>query len=297
MYINELFKTKKAIFSFEIFPPKNNSSISSIYDTLDKLSTLSPDFISVTYNAGGNISENLTAEIAKKIKHEYKIEPLAHLTCINSTKSELDKVLQELSQNEIQNVLALRGDIADNSLEKRDFNYADELISHIKPNYGFNIVAACYPEGHPQNPNINLDIKNLKSKVDSGATHLITQLFFNNDDFYNFMYQIREYGINVPVQAGIMPVINKSSIRRIISLCGATFPKKFVKMLSRYEDNPVALFDAGVYYATEQIIDLLSNNVSGIHLYTMNNPKIAKAIHDNIKNILQHINSENNYDS
>ncbi|MDR2939450.1 MAG: methylenetetrahydrofolate reductase [NAD(P)H] [Clostridiales bacterium] len=292
MFINDMFKNKKAIYSFEIFPPKSDSPINSIYNTLDEMASLSPDFISVTYSAGGTSPGNLTAGIARDIKNKYNIEPLAHLTCANSEKSELIDVLEKLKGYGIQNILALRGDIIEGAAHKTDFRYASNLISFIKGKYDFNIVSACYPEGHPETSNINQDIKNLKNKADKGATHLITQLFFNNDDFYNFMYQIREEGITLPVQAGIMPVTNKNSIRRIISLCGAAFPKKFVKMLSRYEDNPEALFDAGIYYATEQIIDLLSNNVAGIHLYTMNNPKVARRVTNNIKNILNHINND-----
>lgn len=293
MQISNLFKEKKAVISFEIFPPKSYSKIDTIYNTLDKLAPLNPDFISVTYGAGGNVSDTKTAEIASKIKSSYNIEPLAHLTCINSTRDEIKTVLNLLDNNKIENILAMRGDLVQGNTTIPDFKHAKDLIKFIKDEYNnFNILGTCYPEGHPESINEDLDIKYLKEKVNMGATSLISQLFFDNADFYNFLYQVRDTSINIPIQAGIMPVINKKSVQRIISLCGANLPKKFVKILNKFEDNKEALFDAAIAYATDQIIDLLSNNVQGIHLYTMNNPEVAIRIMQNINSTVKYINSK-----
>lgn len=293
MQISNLFKEKKAIISFEIFPPKSYSKIDTIYSTLDKLAPLQPDFISVTYGAGGNISDTKTAEIASKIKTNYNIIPLAHLTCINSTKDEIKTVLNMLEDNDIKNILAMRGDILEGSNTVPDFKHAKDLIKFIKDEHiDFNILGTCYPEGHPESINEDLDIKYLKEKVNMGATSLISQLFFDNADFYNFLYQVRASSIDIPIQAGIMPVINKKSVKRIVSLCGANLPKKFVKILNKFEDNKEALFDAAIAYATDQIIDLLANNVQGIHLYTMNNPEVAIRIMQNINSTVKYINKD-----
>jgi methylenetetrahydrofolate reductase (NADPH) len=289
--ISELFEEKKFVFSLEIFPPKKDYSIDSIYSTLEGLKNINPDFISVTYGAGGNPSDNSTCEIAKIIKEKYKIEPLAHLTCVNSSKEQAEDVLDLLEESGIENILALRGDINSNVPPHDDFKYANELAGIINKRGKFNIVGACYPEVHPECPNIETDIENLKYKIEAGVTHLITQLFYDNNDFYNFMYRLRQAGITVPVQAGIMPVTNKKQIERFALTCGASLPKKFVKIMSRYENCPEALTDAGIAYATEQIIDLISNGVEGIHLYTMNKPDVANKISGNINSILKYINN------
>ncbi|WP_291649204.1 methylenetetrahydrofolate reductase [NAD(P)H] [Clostridium sp.] len=291
MNIKSLFDKKEVVFSFEIFPPKQESKIDTIYNTLDELKGLKPDFISVTYGAGGNLSKNMTCEISSIVKNKYKIEPLAHLTCINSNKNQVNAILDNLKKSGIENILALRGDIPVNYKGINEFEHASDLIRHVKQREDFNIVGACYPEGHLDSKNLEEDIINLKKKQEAGAKHLISQLFFDNEYFYSFLEQKEKYNIDIPVQAGIMPVINTKQINRIVSLCGAKLPKKFIKIMNKYEFNPEALRDAGIAYATEQIIDLISSGVDGIHLYTMNNSYVAKRISESIFYILDTINN------
>lgn len=292
MNISNLFNEKKVVFSFEIFPPKKTSPIKTVYETLNELAPLNPDFISVTYGAGGTLTENRTTEITSLIKNVYGIEALAHLTCISSTREEIDLILDGLKREGIENVLALRGDIPLNQEIKGDFKYASDLISHINNRNDFNIVAACYPEGHQDCRNLSDDILSLKLKQDAGANHFVSQLFFDNNYFYEFMDKASKEGITVPVQAGIMPVINKAQIERITALCGAKLPTKFIKIMEKYEYDKEALRDAGIAYATEQIIDLISSGTRGIHLYTMNNPIVAKQITNSIGTILKSLNKE-----
>lgn len=290
MNIATLFTRKKAVFSIEVFPPKRDGSIDSIYKTLDNMGDLHPDFISVTYGAGGNPADNSTCEIACDIKHQYGIEPLAHLTCVNSTREQVLNTLDLLERAQVENVLALRGDLNPNIPPQTDFRYASELVRTVRARGGFNIVGACYPEGHCESESMEQDVAYLKEKVDAGVTHLVSQLFFDNADFYSFLYRIREAGITVPVQAGIMPVTNKKQVERMVSLCGASMPKKLAKMINRYENSPDALRDAGIAYATDQIIDLLSNSVQGVHLYTMNSPYVAKRISASVASIVSAVN-------
>lgn len=287
MTINTLFQQKKVVFSFEVFPPKKESSIQTIYDTLDNLADLNPDFISVTYGAGGNLADHSTCDIAATIKNKHHIEPVAHLTCLNSSREQIHSVLEELKQNGIENVLALRGDKNPDIAPKKDFQYASQLIAEIQSHGGFDIAAACYPEGHPEAESMDVDILHLKEKVEAGATHLVSQLFFDNNDFYSFLYRIREAGIMVPVEAGIMPVVNRRQIERMVSLCGASLPKKFTKMMHKYGDDPIAMRDAGIAYAVEQMVDLISNSVQGIHLYTMNNPYVAHRISQSVASLIR----------
>ena len=287
MKLQTLFDQKKVVFSLEIFPPKKTASIQTIYDTLDALSDVSPDFISVTYGAGGNPADRSTVQIASTIKHQYHIEPLAHLTCVNSTREHIGLVLDDLRENEIENILALRGDLNPNVPPQTDYRYACDLIREIERYGGFDIAAACYPEVHPEARDLEEDIQHLKEKVDAGATHLISQLFFDNNDFYSFLYRVRQAGITVPVEAGIMPVTNRKQIERMVSLCGASLPKKFVRIMHRYGDDPAAMQDAGIAYAVEQIVDLISNGVQGIHLYTMNNPTVAHRIKQAVASLIR----------
>lgn len=286
MKIKDMF-SKGTVFSFEIFPPKKTAPIEVIYDTLEQLGDLNPDFISVTYGAGGNSQGGSTCEIAHTIKEKYGIEPVAHLPCINYTKSEISTILEDFKAHGIENILALRGDINPDVPPKMEFRYASELVKFIRGKGDFDIAGACYPEGHIDTPNIVDDILNLKKKVDSGVTHLITQLFFDNAYFYSFLEKAKIAGINVPIEAGIMPVTNKKSIERMVSMCGASLPPKFTKMMQRYENNPEALRDAGIAYAADQIVDLVSNGVDGIHLYTMNNTYVARRISDAVGNIIR----------
>lgn len=283
MKTNELFKTKSTL-SFEVFPPKSTTPVESIYNTIDGLAPLKPDFISVTYGAGGS-SNNATIGICDAIKHKYGIEAAAHLPCINLTKEKVLSELEELKKCGIENILALRGDINPDIPPKEEFHYASELVAFIKEHGDFNIIGACYPEGHPQAPSMVEDIKHLKEKVDAGCSQLISQLFFDNEDFYAFREKTAIAGINVPIEAGIMPVTNRRQIERMATLCHAKLPKKFITIMEKYENNPIAMRDAGIAYAVSQIVDLIANDVNGIHLYTMNNPYVAEKICEAVKSL------------
>lgn len=286
MKIRDMFE-KGTVFSFEIFPPKKTAPVEIIYNTLEELKDLKPDFISVTYGAGGSGNSVSTCEIAHTIKEKYGIEPAAHLPCINYTKDEITAILKDFEEHGIENILALRGDINPDIPPKKEFKYASELVEFIKTKGDFDIAGACYPEGHIDTPDMVQDVLNLKKKVDAGASHLISQLFFDNQFFYSFVEKAKIAGINVPIEAGIMPVTNKKSIERMVSMCGASLPPKFAKMMQRYENNPEALRDAGIAYAIDQIVDLVSNGVDGIHLYTMNNAYVARRISEAVGNIIR----------
>lgn len=286
MKTSELFKKKK-VLSFEIFPPKRTSPIETVYNTLDSLRDLKPDFISVTYGAGGSENSAATLKIASDIKNRYGIESVAHLPCVNLSKEEVLTMLDQMKQLGIENILALRGDVCPDFEPKNDFRYASDLVSFIKENGDFNVIAACYPEGHSESPNRIEDLKNLKIKVDAGTDNLISQLFFDNAYFYDFVEKARIAGINVPIEAGIMPVTNRKQIERMVSLCGVKLPDKFLKIMERYESNPEAMRDAGIAYAVDQIVDLVTQGVEGIHLYTMNNPYIAKRICEATQSLIE----------
>lgn len=292
MKIDEIFAKKDLVFSFEIFPPKTTSSVDTIYKTLEELKDLKPDFISVTYGAGGSLVNNRTTELSSLVKEKYGVEAVAHLTCINSTKEEIDYILNDLKAHGIENILALRGDIPEGGVLKGDFKYAYELISHIKKRGDFNIAAACYPEGHVKGKNLKEDLIHLKLKEESGATHFISQLFFDNNYFYNFLEEKDKLNIKSSIEAGIMPVTNKAQIERLTSLCGVNLPEKFIKIVNKYEYDRVALRDAGIAYAVEQIVDLVSSGVDGIHLYTMNNQYVARKITESISSIINSINKQ-----
>jgi methylenetetrahydrofolate reductase (NADPH) len=287
MLIKDILKNKKPLISFEIFPPKISSPIEIIYRTIDELSQLKPDFISVTYGAGGS-TKDTTVDVTSYITKNYNITALAHLTCLTSTKEDINNILTELENRNLKNILALRGDYpkdADPSLLKKgDFRFATDLIKYIKINYpNFCIGAACYPEKHLEAPDIEIDLKNLKKKVDSGVDFLITQLFFDNKAFYNFLNKAEQLGINIPIIPGIFPVLNSSQINRIVSLSGCAIPPKLADIFEKYSSNPKALRDAGIAYAVEQIVELLSWDISGIHIYTMNKPKTTKRIMSDVK--------------
>ncbi|RCW47738.1 MULTISPECIES: methylenetetrahydrofolate reductase [NAD(P)H] [unclassified Halanaerobium] len=290
MKIKDIFAEKKVVFSLEIFPPKYDMHIETIYKVLDKFKKIEPDYMSVTYGAGGGVNNNKTCEISSLLKEKYGVEPLAHLTCINSTQENIDDILERLKANKIENILALRGDKPLDGSQTGNYNYAYQLIDYIKKKGDFGVAAASYPEGHLETENLAEDIEYLKHKVDYGVDYLITQMFFDNQIFYNFISQIRKKGIDIPIEAGIMPVINKKQVGRIIELSDAYFPEKFKKILVKYQDNPEALRDAGIAYAVEQIVDLISSDVDGIHLYTMNNPFVARKIKEAIESLLKHIN-------
>lgn len=285
MKTSELFK-EKTVLSFEIFPPKPTAEESVIYDTLDGLTGLHPDFISVTYGAGGGKNGSKTIQIASDVKHKYGIESIAHLPCINLSAETAIEILDSLQENGIENILALRWDISPDTKPDGTFSHASDLISFIHQRYDFNILAACYPEGHSESKNIVEDMNYLKQKVDCGVSHLITQLFLDNDYYYAFRERTAIAGINVPIEAGIMPVTNKAQMERMVKLCGIHLPKKFMKIMERYENNPEALRDAGIAYAIDQIVDLIAQGVDGIHLYTMNNPYVAKRIYEAVYRLL-----------
>ncbi len=282
MKVASIFEQKR-VLSFEVFPPKPTTPIDEIYSTLDSLKYLRPDFISVTYGAGGSAVGASTSEICEKIQNQHGICSIAHLPCINETKDSVLEKLEDFKVRGIENILALRGDRNPNLAPKDDFKHATDLISFIREHGDFDICAACYPEGHPESASRANDVRHLKEKVDAGASHLITQLFFDNDDFYTFREMTDLLNINVPIEAGIMPITNKKSIERMVSLCGASIPRRLAKLLSRYADDPNSLKAAGLEYAIEQIIQLYSNGVQGIHIYTMNNADVARYITDAVR--------------
>lgn len=286
MKIKELFKQKQPTISFEVFPPNKIYTLEKVYEVIDELSLLKPDFMSVTYGAGGSTRRN-TVDIASKIKNINNIEALAHLTCIGATKKEIDEILKDLNKNNIENIMALRGDIPQECENKiGEFSHANDLIKYIKEYGDFSIGGAFYPEGY-QETNDLLDLFNLKTKVESGTDFLISQIFFENEKFYEFKEKLGKLNIKTPLIAGIMPITNGKQIRRITSMCGCSIPEKLKKILDRYEDNPIAMREAGIAYAMEQIIELISDDVAGIHIYTMNRVEASKKIMENIGNILR----------
>ena len=274
--------------SFEVFPPKTDAGFEKVKDATDKIAQLNPSYISVTYGAGGGTSKN-TAKIASHIKHELGVESLAHLTCASSTKEEVRQVIENLKQLEIENILALRGDIVPGMTfpSEERFHYSYELVEEIKKHGDFCIGAACYPEGHVENEHKEDDIKYLKQKVDSGVDFLTTQMFFDNDIHYNFLYRIREAGITVPVLPGIMPITTAAQMKRSQELSGTVFPRRFLALLDRFGDYPDAMKQAGIAYATDQIIDLLANGVKNIHVYSMNKPEVAAKIMENLSEVIK----------
>ncbi len=287
MKIKDMLTGEKNTLSFEVFPPKPDKDIEPIRTAVTEIAKLKPDFMSVTYGAGGGNSKN-TLEIAKNVQ-DIGVSALAHLTCIAASKDEINKRLDDFKAAGIENILALRGDRpADfNGDITHDFKYASELITHIR-NYGdFCIGAACYPEGHVECENRSKDIDNLKIKVDSGCDFLTTQMFFDNSVLYSFLYRLAKHNINIPVIAGVMPVTNMKQIIRSCELSGTSLPSRFRMMADKYGDNPAAMKQAGIAYATEQIIDLFSNGVRSVHVYTMNKPDVAAAIQSNLSEILK----------
>lgn len=288
MKIIDILNSKRVTVSFEVFPPKLDAQFDGVLSAVENLSHLKPDYMSVTYGAGGGTSAN-TAKIADYIENKLSITALAHMTCVSSTADDVERILKDLKEKDIRNILALRGDIPQGSdyPSPKHYSYAMQLINDIKQKGEFCIGSACYPEGHPENPNKENDIFHLKEKVNAGCDFLVTQLFFDNNILYNFLYRLFQNNINVPIVAGIMPVTNKNSIRRMTQLSGATLTPKYKAMLDRFENRPEALKQAGIAYAIEQIIDLISNGVKGIHIYTMNKPEIAESIMNGISDVIR----------
>lgn len=285
MKLSELFSRKIPMLSFEVFPPKTSDTYDSVKNAVDKIARLRPDYMSVTYGAGGGTSK-YTVQVASDIM-ERGVTPLAHLTCLSSTGEKISEQLGIFAEKGIENILALRGDRpSDGTPIKNDYKYAAQLIADIKAHGDFCIGGACYPETHVESANRADDIKYLKEKVDCGCDFLTTQMFFDNNILYSFLYKIREAGITVPIVAGIMPVTNGKQIKRICELSGTYLPQRFKSIVDRFGDNPAAMKQAGVAYATEQIIDLFANGVNAVHVYSMNKPEVAEQISANLSQIV-----------
>lgn len=286
MKIIDILNQDRPTLSFEVFPPKTSDTYDSVAKATQDIAALRPDFMSVTYGAGGGTSD-YTVGIAAGIQQQYGVDVLAHLTCASSTRDHVAQVLEHLKEKGIQNVLALRGDIPEGGAPAHDYQYAAQLVRDIKARGDFCIGGACYPEGHPESPTKNADIDHLKAKVEAGCQFLTTQMFFDNNILYNFLYRIREKGITVPVVAGIMPVTNGKQIARICKLSGTYLPERFKAIVDKFGDNPAAMRQAGVAYAAEQIIDLIANGVEHIHIYSMNKPEIAASIQSSLSEVLK----------
>ena len=285
MKITEILNSKKATLSFEVFPPKTSDKFESISMAIKDIAALKPDFMSVTYGAGGGTSA-YTVQISKDIKEKYGVTSVAHLSCISSTKADVAEKLQLLRANGIENILALRGDIPEGFASNLEYKYASELVAEIKAFGGFCIGGACYPEGHPESETLFSDIDNLKRKVDAGCDYLTTQMFYDNDIFYSFLAKVRDKGIYIPVIPGIMPVTNAKQIKRTMALSNGILPTRFRRIVDRFGDNPAAMRQAGIAYATEQIIDLYANGIQAVHVYSMNNAFVARAIKQNLSEIV-----------
>ncbi len=288
MKIIERIKQDQVHISFEVFPPKTDDAYDNVLEATEAIAKLNPSFISVTYGAGGGTSKN-TVKIASHIQNDLGVDSIAHLTCVSSTKDEVTQVVEDLKAHGIQNVLALRGDIPKDATFPMagQYRYAYELIQELKQKGDFCIGAACYPEGHVESVHKKDDILHLKEKVDCGVDFLTSQMYFDNSIFYNFLYRIREQGITIPVLPGIMPVTNGKQIARICQLSGTILPQRFHAIVDRFGDNPKAMQQAGIAYATDQIIDLIANGIHNIHVYSMNKPDVAKAIMDNLSEIIK----------
>ena len=283
--MKDFFEIPTPSYTFEIFPPKGSQSLEGTYATIDSLASLSPDLISVTYGAGGTSRDN-TVQIASGIQNKYNILGVAHLTCVGATKANIRAILDELKAAGVRNILALRGDLKDEN-DLGEFHHASELISFIHgQEAGFELFAACYPEKHLEAPSMEADLRHLKEKCGLGVKALISQLFFDNDAFWSFREKARAIGIKQPIIAGIMPITSPNQIEKMITMCGASVPPRVQRFVDAYGHNSGAIKEAGIAYATDQIIDLLARGVDGIHLYTMNQADVVRRIDENIRSIL-----------
>ena len=290
MKLSELFQKDGLMLSFEVFPPKTDTAFDSVKTATEEIAKLRPSFMSVTYGAGGGTSK-YTLEIAKNIKAEYGVPTLAHLTCVSSTKETVHQRIVDMKEAGIQNVMALRGDLTpelmDSDRSGWTYHHAVDLIRELKEcGADFCIGGACYPEVHPESSNQAEDIRYLKEKVDAGCSFLITQMFFDNNLLYNFLYKIREQGITVPIIPGIMPITNAKQMKRSIQMSGCFVPQRFKSLLDKFGSSPAAMKQAGIAYATDQIIDLYANGIKNVHVYSMNNPDVAEKIQSNLSDIL-----------
>jgi len=290
MKLTEILSNKLLTLSFEVFPPKTDSAFESVENAIFEIAKLRPSFMSVTYGAGGGTSR-YTLDIARDIKNKYNVPTLAHLTCVSSSKKTIKHQIESIKNAGIENIMALRGDIPqDKAGEDRsgwDYHYATDLISELREyDTNFCIGGACYPEIHPESTNQYEDIQHLKEKIDAGCSFLTTQMFFDNNLFYNFMYKIREAGITVPVIPGIMPITNGKQLERALKLSGSFVPQRFKALVDRFGTDPKAMMQAGVAYATDQIIDLYANGITNVHVYSMNKPEVASSIQNNLSDII-----------
>ncbi|MEE1377263.1 MAG: methylenetetrahydrofolate reductase [NAD(P)H] [Oribacterium sp.] len=286
MKIIDILNQDQITLSFEVFPPKKIEKYDSVQAATEGVAALHPSFMSVTYGAGGGTSE-FTLNIAKNIRDKYGVEVLPHLTCVSSTKAHVHEMIQKFKEYGFENVMALRGDIPEGGAPYDDYHYASELVADIKSQGDFCIGGACYPDGHVECAHKDDDIRNLKRKVDAGVDFLTTQMFFDNAEFFNFLYRLREQDIRVPVLAGIMPITNQKQLGRSVALSGTTVPTRFKEIVDKFGEHPEAMKQAGIIYATEQIIDLIANDVKHIHVYSMNKPDVAEAIQRNLSEILK----------
>lgn len=290
MKLTEILNRKELSLSFEVFPPKTQDVFDVVKDATEKIAALNPSFVSITYGAGGGTSK-YTLEIAKNIKRAYGVETLAHLTCVSSDKNTVKERIKDMIDSGVENVMALRGDIPEDKINddrsRWDYSHAIDLVRELKESGAdFCIGGACYPETHPESATSREDILHLKEKVDAGCDFLTTQMFFDNDLLYAFLYKIREAGINVPIIAGIMPITSAKQVERAIKLSGSFMPRRFKSLVDRFGSDPLAMKQAGIAYATDQIIDLYANNVKNVHVYTMNKPDVAEKIMQNLTDIL-----------
>ena len=287
MRIADILKQDRVTLSFEVFPPKKEASFESVKAAATQIAALGPDFMSVTYGAGGGANTRFTWQLADDLHREYGVQVLPHLTCVTATKEDVRAMITRYRELGIENIMALRGDLPQDGTRADDYHYASELIADIKSQYDFCIGGACYPEGHVECAHKAEDIRHLKEKVDQGCDFLTTQMFFDNNIFYNFLYRIREAGILVPVLPGIMPITKALQLSRSVQMSGANVPERFRAIVDYFGTDPDAMQQAGIIYASEQIIDLIANGIRHIHIYTMNSPEVAGKIMDNISAVLR----------
>lgn len=289
MRISDILKTDRRAVSFEFFPPKDDAGFASLFATIEALKGLDPSYVSVTYGAGGS-TRRKTVELVKRIKHEIGIESMAHLTCVGANRDEIGSVLDDLAAAGLDNVLPLRGDPPKGESDfvptPGGFRYANELVAFIRERHSFCLGGACYPEKHPEAPSAEADLDNLKRKVDAGVDFLITQLFFDNDDYLRFRERAVAAGVRAPILAGIMPILNVKQIKRFTRMCGASLPNALRKKIEAVEDDAEAVRQVGIYHATRQCEDLLRDGVPGIHFYTLNRSTATRAIYQSIKGLL-----------
>lgn len=292
MKIIDILKNKRVTLSFEVFPPKTADAVPTALAAAEAIAALHPDFMSVTYGAGGGTSD-FTVHIASAVKKTYGVEVMPHLTCLSSTKEKVTETLQDYKEAGFETIMALRGDVPADGTRKNDFEHATDLMKQIKSfDSSMALGGACYPEGHPESPSLAADIENIRRKVDAGAQFLSTQMFFDNSLFYSYLNRLHAAGINVPVLAGIMPITNKRILTRSLAMSGTAVPARYIAMVDAYGDSPEAMKQAGIAYATEQILDLYANGVRNVHVFAMNKPDVAKAISENIRPVLDYLNSK-----